>query len=1303
MLLQSEYTPMPARTTPPTLVLRLLGGFSLERDAQPHRLAYEKSRALLAYLGMAPHRMHPRTVLSELLWPDLTRDAALANLRQIVHDLRRALDMGNAQPAVLQVGRESIALMPGSVLQVDAVAFAAQPTTCETPRTMAQCNPCLAHMQELVQTYQGEFMAGFALPECQAFEQWLQVQREALHLRALGLLSRLASCHEELGDSARALPFAQRFLELEPWNEDGLRRAMRLLAQVGQGGAALALYDSGSQALHQELGILFCDETHALAQRIRRGEVASEARHAGQAPAMTGVPLPAPQHRQVTVLYCELSCLAADDPDTALALLRGPQARCSEAIRRASGYLVQIRGGSLLAYFGYPMASENAARMAVQAALAVTHTGFADLEVRASVHTGMVITGDLQVPDAIGATSGLAIRLRQLAQNAQVVISGATQALVAGYFETSSLGPHALGLSQRPLEVFRVLRDSGAGSRLEAAATLSPLVGRQQELAELLAQWQQVRRGKRRFVLLRGEAGMGKSRLIHALRDALRNEACTVRELRCVEEHSHSPFHPLNALLEQAMGSAHDDTPQERFEQLVAYIETYYADRDPDTVALLARMLSLPLRAPYREPIASAQQLREKTMAILLWRLSMLARQQPFLLVVEDLHWADPSTLDLLQVFMAQAFTVPLLAVFSARSDFDAPWLDAQTRVLALTPLDESQIRTLVSALAPASTPAQVQQMVERADGVPLFAEELARASVGDSPATIPPTLQDLLTARLDKLGPAKRVAQLAATIGRDFSFALLRQIGGLADADLLAHLRQLQGCALVQGTTSAGFSFRHALMRDAAYQSQLRPDREAVHRQIAQALQGGQAPVRPELLAQHWAAAGDFSQAVRCWIAAGKLACQHAASQEAVLQFKAGLALVERLGAGAPADQLELELQIGLGAASCAAQGYASAEGTQAYARAMELCKRTTKHPDLFAAVWGLWASASSRTGYASARDLAEELLHMARQSGNPVQAQQAHFAAGDTLYWQGEFAQSREHLEQVQALYQRTDHASHVAGFGEDAGVTSGAYLSWVLWFQGHADQARQASARSVALARQLEHPFSLAYALTFAAILHCRLRLPEQALLLARETQDISTRHGFPLWQIGALLSQGWALSMQQDTRGADVLQQCVQATREAMGGVTLIVLEPLVHAHVLLGQFDAALKVHVQATEVGSALGDHHIDAELHRLRGICLCSPGRTSVREARACLEAALALGQHQQARTLELRAATDLARLLQGQGLGDAARQVLDAVYPWFTEGLDTPDLQDAQALLASLADQQATRRPPDGGALPR
>lgn len=1286
---------MQAVTPTPRLALRLLGGFALERDMSPCKLPYEKGRALLAYLAMKPGWAHSRASLAAMFWPHLVREAALANLRLVLHALRQTLSEANSAALALQVDRDSIRLDPAPGLEIDVAEFSAPATACPAKPGPAHCDPCLARMEALAGYYRGEFMAGFSLPECSDFEEWLQIQREALHLHALGRLARLSACHERLGAYAKALAFALRFLELEPWNEEGLRRAMRLFELNGQRAHALTQYETCCRALKMELGVLPSAETHALAERIRRGELPPAAQRK-PAPPEAVLPLPVAERRQVTVLYCALTPVDIEDPDQALALLHAPEARCGEIIRGFSGYLVQVRGGSLLAYFGYPRASENAACLAVQAALAMTRTAFAGLELRAGVHTGVVISGDPRVPDAVGATSGLAIRLPQLAACGEVAISATTQRLVAGYFDCMSMGLRQLPGVARPLEVFRVGRESGARDRLEAAATLTPLVGRKEEIALLLALWQDSRAGAGHTVLLRGEAGIGKSRLVLALKEALHDQACVVRELRCFPEHSQSPFHPLIALFGFTLAFSPDDTPAAKFDKLASYVEANYTKKDQDAITLLAKMLSLPLRAPFRALAASPQLQRERTLAILLGRLYALAAQQPMLLVVEDLHWADPSTLELLNLFIKRKPAAPMLTVLAARTEFQPPWDEGLARTLTLNALNDVETAVLITAVVPEIPAATVFRIVERADGIPLFAEELAREVAANDQSAIPTTLQDLLMARLDGMGAAKATAQSAATIGREFSVDLLRKISPFDDANLTRLLQQLQDAGLLQGDIDVVMRFKHALIRDVAYQSQTRDEREAVHRRIAAALSATGAEIRPELLAQHWAAGGEIQEAIACWVRAGKLANQHSASQEALAQFKSGLALVVALPAGPERLRMELDLQIGIGAAACATQGYASTEGANAYARAMALCSWHESGPEMFPAIWGLWASASSRTGYPHALKLARQLLRMASQSSDPVQDQQAHFAVADTLYWQGEFATAREHLQRVMMTYQPAHHTSHVAEFGEDAGITSGSYLSWVLWFQGFPDQARDASAQALALARQLGHPFSLAYALTFATILHCRLRQPEDALAVAQEALSLASDHGFPLWQIGATLSRGWALAMQRHREGVESLQHCVEATRAAMGGVTLVVLEPLVDACVVLGLFDNALSVSDEALAIGNAIGDHHVEAELHRLKGESLRGITDADEAEAEACFHQALSVSRRQQAKSLELRAATSMARLWLKQGKPDDARRLLEEVYQWFTEGFDTPDLRDARELLHSLTGvQEAPDRP--------
>ncbi len=1277
-------------TPPPRLTLCLLGGFSLERDAQPCKLAYEKGRALLAYLAMDPLREHSRATLAAMLWPDLVREAAMSNLRLVLHNLRQTLNTANLAAPLLQIDRESVRIDPAAGLEVDVAEFSAAFPACPATPCAQNFDPCLARMEVLDSYYRGEFMAGLSLPDCPDFEEWLQVQRESLHHHALVRLTCLSNCHDRAGAYDKALRFALRHQELEPWCENGLRRVMRLFALNGQRANALAQYEACCRALRTELGVLPSEETQALEALIRRGELTPERRRVADAHPTEALLMPVVGRRQVTVIYCELTPDGVEDPDQALALLRAPQARCSEIIQDYSGYLVQTHGGGLLAYFGYPQANEIAARLAVQASLAIMHSGFDGVDLRVGVHTGVVISGDLGVPDTVGTTTGLAIRLRQLVEPGEVAISDATQHVVKGFFESTSLGLRQLRGIARPLEVFRVDRKTGAKDRLEAAARLTPLIGRKSEIKTLLSAWRDARQGARRIVHLSGEAGIGKSRLVLSLKKALREHACVVCELRCFPEHSQSPFYPVAALFGSTLDFSPDDAPEARFARLAAYVKAHYSKIDRETVPLIARMLSLPVRAPYRELAASPQLQREKTQAILLEFLHTLAAQQSILLVVEDLHWADPSTLELLKLFIAQERATPILTVLTSRPDFQPAWQERLVNMLPLKALPDEEMAMLIAAVAPEINTATVSRIVERADGIPLFAEELAGVvAVNDNDQVIPSTLQDLLAVRLDALAAAKFIAQSAASIGREFSLDLLRRIVHCDELALAQHLRRLQNSGIVQGEVAGGLHFRHALVRDAAYQSQTRAERESTHRRIAAALETGGVRVRPELLAQHWAAGGNIHEAVISWIEAGKLASQHSASHEAVMHFKSGLALIAVLPDSPERVRLELDLQIGLGTAACAAEGYASVAGAEAYARAMSLCSQHESGPEMFRAVWGLWASASSRTGFAHALELAQQLPLMASKSGDPLQSQQGHFAVANTLYWQGEFAAARESLECARTLYQPNQHELHVAEFGEDAGVTGGSYLSWVLWFLGFPDQARKISEQTLALARQLGHPYSLAYALTFASILRCRLRRPEEALALSQETLDLANAHGFPLWQAGATLSLGWALAMQTQPEGVESIHQCVEATRATMGGVTLVILGPLVESSVILGLFDSALRVVDEAFAAGNTIGDRHIEGELHRLKGesILGLADADEAKAKAEACFHLALAVSRKQQAKSLELRAAMSMARLWRRQGKPDDARRLLQGVYDWFTEGFDTPDLRNASEILNSLS----------------
>lgn len=1228
--------------------LRLLGGFSLERPGEKNDgLSYEKGRALLAYIAMETATPHPRKKLAELFWPDLPMNAALSNLRQVLLNLRQVLNDTQPSTPCLLVDREFVSLDPSMFHFFDVADFSVDPPHCTTPFLPMRCTACLAEMETVASLYRGEFMAGFFLPDCQEFEDWLLMQREALRLRALTRLMRLSDCHEQLGAFSKAVSFALRYSELAPWDEEGHRRSMRLLALNGESGSALAKYTTCCRILKNELGVQPGKATHDLVERIRKGELQPQVRGTtAELPAAFFPPLEA-ERRQVTILYCELSVEDVEEPDEAMTLLLPAQQRWIEMIRHFSGYVVEVYTGDLLAYFGYPQACENAARQALQAALAITQDNCPGVGVRAGVHTGLIITGgSMAVPDAVGTTTSIAIRLRHLVENGEVVISETTRRLVAGYFDCTSLGMQQLQRISRPMEVFKLVRETGATHRLAAATELTPLVGRKSEIAVLMTLWEMALQGTRRALLISGDAGIGKSRLVLAVKEELDRQACKIRELRCSPEFSHSPFHPLKTHCTAILKFSDKDTAETKFAKLAKHFEEIHAELAPEAVPLIAELLALPLAAPYQKPVSSSpQQNREKTFAILLRLLHSLAEQQPLMFVVEDLHWIDPSTLELLVRFVDQKRSSPTLILFTARPEFHSPWREDQVPTLLLEPLIDNEVAEMIGILAPYIDQATLQHIVERAEGIPLFAEELAKTTIPEGNAAIPATLQDLLSARLDSTGAAKATAQLAATVGRKFTFDVLRKVSHLAPDALAQSLHKLQAARIVWSDDETTYQFGHALIQDAAYQSLTRSDRQSAHLRIAKVLQGEKSfsENHPEILAQHLEAGAEYRQAAIYWLKAGTLASQHSADQEAILHFRAGLRLIDKLPPDQERVQLEFDLQNSLGLAVIALDGYASEQAASAHSHALVLCNLHEDSPDMFRAVWGLWASASSRSGYVHASELAQQLLRMAQRSGDPVQIQQGHFAMGNTLFWQGRFVEARDHLESAMALYQPCHHESHVAQFGEDVSVTSGSYLSWTQWFLGDAGQARQTSEKTLAMARQLGHPFSLAYTLTFAAVLHCRLRQANTALILAEETLALANSHAFHLWQIGGALSHGWALAMQGHSEGIAQIRQCIEPTRAAMCGVMLIVLGPLADAHLCLGQHEAALEVAEEALNAGGAIGDHHVEAELLCIRGEALLGLDDTNQTQAEACFQQALAVSRKQQAKPMELRATAGL------------------------------------------------------------
>lgn len=1178
---------------------------------------------------------HRRAALAELFWPDQLPARGRHRLRQMLLDLQRELRERDLAP-ILALDKENVRFR-AETAWLDVIEFCGS-----TPAGLAQ-------MESRAALYRGEFMAGLALPDCPEFEDWLQLQRENLHRRAIALLEQLTNGHQQAGNLVQALQFGRRHAELAPWDEFAHRRVMQLYALNGQSGSALSQYDHCRRLLEIELGALPSKETQILAERIRSGEFRSEA-----VPALSQTssspPASAPMdRRQVTALYCELNLAASTDPEEAMTLLSSPQARCMEIIRQFSGHIVQTHGGGLLAYFGYPRADEHAALHAVQAALALTGVATDEVGIHAGVHSGLIIAGnDPAAPDVVGKTSKIAIQLRQHVAVNEVAISADTHALVAGYFDCSAQGKHLLSGMSHPMEIYRATGASGAQSRLDAAASLTAFTGRKVELSRLSTLWKDAAHGERRTVLVRGEAGKGKSRLLLALKQRLAKEPHAICEIRCFPEFSQSPFHPLIATLEAIFGFEHGDTQAQRSAKLVHHLETRHAAQARDATPLLAMLLSLQPAAPYPLPELTPQQQKEATIATLVDLLHAMSAQQPLLFVVEDLHWVDPSSLELLTQFILQARQSSILTVLTARPEFDPPWHRGIDWRLDLAPLSRAEAGKMAASISGRIPANVVAKIVERADGVPLFIEEVAKIASADGQAGIPATLNDLLAARLDAMGDAKPVVQLAATIGREFDMHLLRKVTPLDAEALTQALDRLEHAGLILPVDATCRQFKHALIQEAAYQSQTKADRASAHRRIAQALQDDMPEVaanQPEVLAQHWSAAGNAANAIHFWLIAGRHAVDHFAYQEALSHYGACQRLLSTLPAGAARNRLEFDLLTHWARADQMATGFGSESSTELLRRATVLLEQGIGDArDVFQLQWGRWEATGASLGHHEGAQIAEQLLDIAQRENDRTLLLQANYAVGVSQFWMGNLANARLHLEQSVALEDKDVEALTRSHYGHIMVIGSSSYLSWVLWLQGEIGQAFAMSREAVALARGSKNALALAYALVFAATLQRWEGKVEETLRLAEEGRKTSTQIKNHVFEHVLSMTLAWGAVMQGNPDAIAPIRQGTELMRSMYGAATVSLLALFVDALLHIGKAEEALAVVDDTLQLAEEKHDGYLLAELHRMRGMCFQM--QSDVKAARQCYANAIATSQAQGAVAFERKARKSLSEL---------------------------------------------------------
>jgi class 3 adenylate cyclase/tetratricopeptide (TPR) repeat protein len=1054
-------------------------------------------------------------------------------------------------------------------------------------------------------------------------------------------------------------------------------------------------------------------------------------------PPATASP-PEAERRQLTVLFCDLvdsTVLASQlDPEELREIVRAYQETCAKVIARFEGHIAQYLGDGLLVYFGYPLAHEDDAQRAVRAGLGIvealgqlntrlTQEQGVHLAVRLGIHTGLVVVGEVgsgtrQEQLALGETPNLAARLQGIAAPNTLVVSAATVQLLGGFFTSQSLGTSLLkGLAQ-PVEVYQVLHESMARSRLEAAGStgLTPLVGREQEVALLRERWAQVKDGMGQVVLLSGEAGIGKSRLVQVLKEQVAAELqAWLTPCQCSPYHQNTALYPLIDLLERVvLRFDHEESPQQKLRKLEGHL-VQYGFPLAEAVPLHAALLSLPLPADYAPLTMSPEQQKQQTLHALLTILLRIAVQQPVLFVMEDLHWVDPSTLEFLSLLVDQGPTARILALCTFRPDFSPPWTGrSHLTQVTLPRLPRRQAAEMAGRVAHSKMlPAEVlEQVVAKTDGVPLFVEELTKMVLESGllqereeryeltsplpPLAIPTTLHDSLMARLDRLATIKGLAQLGATLGREFSYELLQAIAPWDEATLRGGLQQLVEAEFLyqQGLPpQATYAFKHALIQDAAYQSLLRSTRQQYHQRIAQVLEvrfPETAETQPELLAQHYTEAGLAAQAVGYWQRAGRRAVERSAYVEAIAHLRRGLEVLTALPETSARTQHELDLRLTLGPAFMALKGFGALEVEQTYAKAYELCQllQMETSPQLLQVLYGLRRVYIHRGNVQKAREISEQYLHLAQQLHDVHMQIDAFWSVGLSLIEQGDVVAAHAVCEQGIALDTRPIQGIVASErTAVDPGVMCRLFAGWSLWVRGYPEQGLGKAHEALTLALALAHPLVRSQALVFVAWLHQYRReiaamrtQVEAALALAREHAYIQQ------WAWGTVL-HGWADTDQ--TAGITQMRQGLD-TLLTIGTVLFrpYLLALCAEGHGAVGQCAEGLHILDEALGLVEKNRQRLHEAELYRLRGEILLQQSVSDEQQAEASFRQALDIARHQQAKSWELRAAVSLSRLWQQQGKRDAARALLTPVYGWFTEGFETADLQDARALLETLAE---------------
>lgn len=1039
------------------------------------------------------------------------------------------------------------------------------------------------------------------------------------------------------------------------------------------------------------------------------------------------------ERRQLTVMFCDLVGSTALslrlDPEELREVVRAYQVACAEAIERFGGYIAQYLGDGILAYFGYPVAHEDEGDRAVRAALAAIQAveGLAaamaipgravlppgiELAVRIGVHTGEVVIGEMgggarRERLALGDAPNMAARLQALAAPNTVVISEDTRRLVDRTVRVEDMGMPALKGLASPLHVYRATGLRPAGDE-DGLAGWTQFVGRRDELELLQDRWQRSQDGQGQAVVLVGDPGIGKSQLVREFVRRRDLRACNRLETRCLPYYRNTALFPFVDVLRRNLGCDPARPAHERLNAIAAMLERQGFPVE-ESVPVFASLMDIPMDGELAEPEESPTLVKERTHLALLQLIESSAAQAPLLMVIEDVHWADPSTIELLDAIVPLTARLPIFLLLTARHEFPMRWTEhAHVTWLAVRRLPDDQVEALVREITGGrSLPADVLAgIVARTDGVPLFVEELTRmvlesgilretadAYVLDGPLpalAIPGTLRDSLEARLDRLATVKDVAQIAATIGREFDYGLLRAVAQLPEPRLRNALLQLEEAGLIfaEGLPpTAHYTFKHALVQEAAYQSLLRTTRQVHHLRIARALEKDlpeTARSQPELLAQHYAAAGLAADAVEAWTKAGRMALRRSANAEAVAHLTQGLETVDRIADPVARANAEMDLLALYAPALVTTRGYAAPEVRAAYARARELALRSDRTRHICQVLAGLFAHHLVRGELDAAESDARELRELAGSVDDSGVQIVADAADGVIRFATGDVAGSLPLLEQVVASYDPALHGPMAFAFGHDFGVIGLAYSANALGLAGQLDRARDRAAEAVRTAEQLGHPHSLALALAMQAVLHQALYDVAVVRQTAARLLQLAQQQRFGHWEMQAFHFQSWvAASEQRFDEAFRLSASCAVAVRRLGTTLPQTFFQPtMVEVLLLAGRAQDALHA---VDELMSILADRGIrwslDSEMLRQRGDALLLLGRSE--EAVASIQAAVQLAAQRGARLLELRAATDLAAALRTGGRSPDVNDMLGPRLISVRGGEDVADIIRARTLL--------------------